>query len=317
MKLTKVRRVLSFRQLPFLKDYIHKCTELRKNSNSEFGKALWKLFANAVFGKFIECTRNYLNVKICIDGEKCKKIISKPNFSNMKIISEDVVLLFSKQPFVRLNKAYPVGFTILELAKEFMYRQYYDVIKPNLGDCEILMSDTDSYLISVKSETPTNNLEKLKHILDFSNYDKSHKLYSTENKNKLGYFKDELCGDKMKKYCALRAKSYSYILSNKLKNRNLFISKCKGITKAGRKQIRFKNYKKCVTTLSKFSVTQWNIRSKKHRLQLTESQKVCFSSFDDKRYLSCSTHTLGYGSKLIKDIKLGKCPLCKIFNPLM
>jgi len=316
MKLTKVRRVLAFKQSAFLIPYIEKCTELRQNSNNDFAKGLWKLFANAVFGKFIESVRNYLDVAICFNAEDCERHISKPNFSNIKIISKDVVLVFSKKPTATLNKCYAVGFAVLDLAKEFMYRKYYDEIKPKLGDCQIVMSDTDSFIISVSSDTPTDNLKKIAHILDFSNYNKSDKLYSEKNKNKLGYFKDELCGEKMKEYCAIRAKAYSYIQSNKFKNRKRFISKCKGITPAGRRQILFKNYKKSVQSLAQFSVTQWNIRSKKHQIQTTEAQKICFSSFDDKRYLTCSSHTLAYGSKRIRDIKLGKCPICKIFNPL-
>ncbi len=166
MKLTKVRRVLAFKQSAFLIPYIEKCTELRQNSNNDFAKGLWKLFANAVFGKFIESVRNYLDVAICFNAEDCERHISKPNFSNIKIISKDVVLVFSKKPTATLNKCYAVGFAVLDLAKEFMYRKYYDEIKPKLGDCQIVMSDTDSFIISVSSDTPTDNLKKIAHILD-------------------------------------------------------------------------------------------------------------------------------------------------------
>lgn len=52
MKLKKIRRVISFKQAKFLKEYIDLCTKLRINSDSEFGKRLWKLFAVRVFFAF-------------------------------------------------------------------------------------------------------------------------------------------------------------------------------------------------------------------------------------------------------------------------
>lgn len=316
LKIVKIRRVLAFKQSVFLKDYIDKCTELRKQSTNAFSKSLWKLFANAVFGKFIECTREYLNVKIAINGEKCKSYISKPNYSSMKIVSENVVLIFNKQPTAFLNKAIPIGFTILERSKEFMYQQFYDIIRPALGNVEVIMSDTDSFLLAVQNEKKTNNLNKIKHIMDFSNYDPEHKLYSETRKNELGFFKDELCGCKMKECVALRAKSYTIKLRTK-QRKNKVITKCKGITKAGQRQIRFDNYKRCLKTISNFSIRQWNIRSKNHCLQMTEVNKVALNSFDDKRHLfQCGVHSVAYGSFIIKRNKKSKCPMCEIFCPL-
>jgi hypothetical protein len=123
MKLKKIHRVLSFNQSNFLAKYIAKCTKLRQRSTTDFGKRLWKLFANSVFGKFIEGTRNYLDVKLCKNEKQCEKLMANPRFSNMKIISENLVVVFLKNSVVRLNKAYPIGFTILERSKEFMYQQ--------------------------------------------------------------------------------------------------------------------------------------------------------------------------------------------------
>lgn len=46
LKLTKVHRVLRFKQTTFLKTYIDICTEMRAEAKTDFGKRLMKLFAN-------------------------------------------------------------------------------------------------------------------------------------------------------------------------------------------------------------------------------------------------------------------------------
>jgi hypothetical protein len=316
MKLMKVRRVLAFSQSTFLKSYIDQCTTLRQQSKTDFGKRLWKLFANAVFGKFIEQTRNYVDCKICIDETPCRKWLSSPRFSNMKIISEDLVILFMKRATVNLNKPFPIGFTILEKSKYFMYQQYYEVIKPALGNCEVLMSDTDSLVLAVETDHNTNSLSKIKHILDFSNYSPDSNFYNEKNKNELGFWKDELQGDNMTEFCGLRSKTYAFLINEKNKKQVLH-SKCKGVTKSYRKKIKFSAYKKCIQSFHKVSITQFQIRAKKHKVFTAKINKLAFSSFDDKRYLmKCGVHSLGYGSCLIKHMN-EKCGFCEQYNPLL
>jgi hypothetical protein len=93
-------------------------------------------------------------------------------------------------------------------------------------------------------------------------------------------------------------------------------SKCKGVTKSYRKKIKFRDYKSCVKTFSKFEIDQFTIRSKNHKLQTLKINKLCFSSFDDKRYLmQCGVHSVPYGSNLIQQSKK-MCVFCKQFDPL-
>ena len=105
-----------------------------------------RLMINSVFGKFIEQTRNYLNVRLCKNETACSKLITSPRFSNLKIISEGLVAVFLKQPTITLNKAFPIGFSILERSKDFMYKQFYQVIRPQLhhAEVDVLFSDTVS-----------------------------------------------------------------------------------------------------------------------------------------------------------------------------
>jgi len=258
MKLKKVHRVLSFQQSTFLSIYIDLCTNLRINSDSDFGKRLWKLFANSVFGKFIERTRDYLNVKLCKSGDLCTQLIGSPRFSNMKIISENLVAVFLKQNTIYLNKAYPIGFTILERAKEFMFEQFYNVIRPTLVNCDIqvLFSDTDSFGVSMKSSQKNyDHYDKLGNIFDFSNYPTSSPKYSSANASKLGFWKDELGGRNMMEFIGMRSKTYAFETEEEGKER-VITSKCKGVTRGYKKTIPFKQFKHCIETISKTVLQQ-------------------------------------------------------------
>ena len=50
----------------------------------------------------------------------------------------------------------------------------------------------------------------LRNHFDFSNYPKDHPLFDVSKKKIPGYFKDELSGEEMLEFVALRSKMYSY-----------------------------------------------------------------------------------------------------------
>ena len=54
IKVTKVHRILTLDEKPFLKEYIDLNTELRKNSKNDLEKDLFKLMDNSIFGKSME-----------------------------------------------------------------------------------------------------------------------------------------------------------------------------------------------------------------------------------------------------------------------
>ena len=69
MKLSKMHRVLKFKQPDWMKIYIDFNTGKRKNAASSFEKDFFRLMINSVYGKTMENFQKRINVRL-VNNEK-------------------------------------------------------------------------------------------------------------------------------------------------------------------------------------------------------------------------------------------------------
>ena len=134
-------------------------------------------------------------------------------------------------------------------------------------------------------------------------------MFNVNRKNQLGFFKDELCGNTLKEFVGIRSKTYAMNIEKK-GGQTEIKRRTKGVVKGYREMISFEDFLKCVQKIDEQNITQFHIRSHVHTITTNKITKLCFSSFDDKRYLfSCGIHSVPYNSILIETSS--SCPFCK------
>ena len=193
MKITKIHRVLKFKQSDWMKKYTDFNAEKRKNMANSFEKDFFKLMINSVYGKTMENLRKRINMRLVANQKDFLKYTSKPTHITHKIFGKNYAAIHEIKPVLTLKKSIYVGFTVLELRKLLMYDFHYNFVKKHF-DAELLFTDTGSLAYEIKSENVYEEFFKHKQFFDFSNYPKESKFFDETNKNVIGKMKDKFGG---------------------------------------------------------------------------------------------------------------------------
>ena len=298
MEVEKIHRGIRFKQVDFIRPYIEMCTKKRKTAPTESLKNLYKLLCNALYGKMIEGVYGRMDCKFNRTRKKALDNSSSPLYVGNMIFDEDFTLSFLRKKTVKMNQSWAVGFSILELSKMVMQELYYETIQPAFGKdgCTVLMSDTDSFLLEVKAKSVDEAVSRIEQVMDFSNYPKTHHLFDASRAKALGYLKNETPNAAITHYVGLKSKTYMILTDDGGKQ-----VRAKGVKKSQQDSIKFEQMLECVERMKGHSVESYFIRSKNHSIRLVKGRQLAFSSFDDKRYLTCPKHSVPYGSVLVVD----------------
>ena len=120
LKLTKVHRVIEFKQEAWLKPYIDMNTKLRTDAKNDFERDFFKLMNNSVFGKTMENVRNRRDIKLVTNDERRNKLVSEPNYHTTMQFSENLMAIELKKTVTVMNKPIYLGQAILDVSKTLM-----------------------------------------------------------------------------------------------------------------------------------------------------------------------------------------------------
>ena len=101
----------------------------------------------------------------------------------------------------------------------------------------------------------------------------------------------------MKEFCALRAKTYSYLMDD-----NSEVKKSKGTKKCViKRRLMFENYKDSLFNNKTILKSQQRFKSDHHKVYTEEVNKIALSSNDDKRLQTFGViETYPYGTNAFK-----------------
>ena len=132
MKLTKIHRVLKFKQSDWMKRNLILTLKKKTDAANNFEKDFFKLMIISVYGKTMENLRKRINVRLVNNEKDFLKCTSRPTHITHKIFDKNYAATHKIKPVLRFNNPIHVGFTVLELSKWLMYDFHYSFIKNTL-----------------------------------------------------------------------------------------------------------------------------------------------------------------------------------------
>ena len=165
-----------------------------------------------------------------------------------------------------------------------MYEFWYDYMKQKYNDnVRLCYMDTDSFIMNIKTNDFYKDIsDDVECKFDTSNYEVKRPLPIGKNKKVIGLTKDELRGEIIMEFIALRPKTYSCLIDNYKIDK-----KAKGTRKCiMKKMIKFDDYKKCLLNDEVILKSQERFISTKHDVYTKNVNKIALSNDDDKKIVS-------------------------------
>ena len=182
-----------------------------------------------------------------------------------------------------------------------MYEFWYDYLRPKYSDkTKLCYMDTDSFVLNIFTEYFYEDINNdVGRWLHTSNYDKNDKrpLQIGVNKKVIGMFKDELGRKIMKEFCALSAKTYTYLMQDDSE-----MKKAKGVRRCVvKRRLIFENYKDSLFNNKTIMRSQLRFKNDHHKVYTEEVNKIALNSSDNKRLQTFDRiTTYPYGTNAFK-----------------
>ena len=143
MKLTKIHRVLKFKQSDWMKKRIDFNTEKGMNAANDFEKVFLKSIVNSIYGKSNgKFLPKRINVRLVNNADDFLKHTGRSTYITT---ANNYAAIYELKPVLILNEPIYVGFTVLDLSKWKMYDFYYNFVKKNFDAELLLLTQTVSF----------------------------------------------------------------------------------------------------------------------------------------------------------------------------
>ena len=262
VKVTKIHRVIKFKQDYICRDYLQNNTNKRAKAKTEAEKDVRKLMNNSLYGRMCMNPLHFFQSKFLHDEEKIMKCVSKPTFKNITRYRDYSQIEYIKKKIEYSSPVY-VGVTILGLRELHMFDVFYNILQPSLKDLTLHYMDTDSFVLSYGEGKVSDE------HMDLSNLDIPIK---TNNKVP-GNFKHELGSRIIEEFIALSPKTYSF--KNYPKN-----TKEKGMKKHS--NARHIDYYDALMNNTQRTVDECRIQKVGDNMT-TKTSKISLNTFDDQK----------------------------------
>ena len=296
--ITKMHRVIKFTQAPLFRDYIDYNSARRQEATNDFQKDFYKQKNNKLFGKSLENKRNRYDIILCNSHHQLLKAASNNRFNSAIAFNDKLVAAELTKGNTTLDAPIAIGAAVLDINKTIMYSLVYDEFPKyeKLFNCNLTTvgGDTDSLFFEVQGVDLINVLypKMLEDgLLDTSNYNKQHPLYSEAHRAQLGCVKDEFEGKVCKEFVLLRPKSYSMKTIDSYGDKR----KSKGVAKRKIALLVHDDYKKVFCNQCEISTNCRRMQSIKHIVYNVNQYKIALSYADDKRAWFSNNFSLPYG----------------------
>jgi hypothetical protein len=318
--ITKVHRVLKFKQKAWLKPYIDFNTQKRAEAKNDFEKDFFKLMNNAVFGKSCEDVKNRIKLHISTDDKNMIKWATKTTFKKCTSF-KGVHLMEMYNLEIKANKPAYVGMSVLDLSKLHMMSFHYDVIQEQFGEkAKLIYSDTDSLVYCLEHPDIYEWVKDNREYFDLSDSARPDMKDNT-NKKVIGKFKDEMNGLLNKEITSLNPKVYS-IIHQHIKEKKQIVDvvnpqtgnvgftvkmeetyeenhntkKVKGISKVVvKKDLHHPDFRRVIESKIDVQKKVMNIQSFNHQLFTQSQTKVALTTWYDKMQMVDSINNVPFG----------------------
>ncbi|XP_054270714.1 uncharacterized protein LOC128991659 [Macrosteles quadrilineatus] len=319
LRVTRIHRVIRFKQSAWLKPYVTMNTELRQRAANKFEVEMFKLMVNAVYGMSLQNVRKHQDLKIASSRKTYTKYVAKANFNDRIWLNENLAILNMSKVRVVLSKPVYAGMCILDHSKRWMYGFHYDMVdRYGIDRISMIYMDTDGCHYSIRTKNVYRDM--LEHLDDFdtSNYPRNHICYDGGNARVLGKFKDEAAGVAIKMFIGLMSKLYCFTYSiltcapegDNGDGANCIpppVKRAKGVNRAVvKRDLTIEDYLNCLYNKTTKSTDNQRFQSRHHILYTVVVKKRSMAPFDDKRYVmpEDGINTLPWGHYAIPPLRV-------------